>query len=94
MAVVTLCRPTTALLPLVLPLMLPQGWGLRQKTKAFLVYCLAMTAVIAPWTYHNWRQYHRFLPLSVSMANLWAGSPSFITSCSITEAFWISGPMS
>jgi len=77
MAVVTLCRPTTALLPLAVPLMLPRDWSLLQKTKAFLVYGLAMTAVIAPWTYHNWREYHHFLPLTVSMGNLWLGSPEF-----------------
>jgi hypothetical protein len=26
---------------------------------------------------HNWRQYHRFLPLSVSVGTLWQGSPEF-----------------
>jgi hypothetical protein len=36
-----------------------------------------MAAVIAPWTYHNWHQYHRFLPLSVSVGALWQGSPEF-----------------
>jgi hypothetical protein len=77
MAVVTLCRPTTALIPLCLPLMLPRGWRLSQKAKAFLVYGLAMTATIAPWTYHNWREYHHFLLLSVSVGNLWLGSPEF-----------------
>jgi 4-amino-4-deoxy-L-arabinose transferase-like glycosyltransferase len=77
MALVTLCRPTTALIPLLLPLMLPRGWSLQQKTKASVVYGLAMMTVIAPWTYHNWRAYHRFLPLSVSVAALWQGSPEF-----------------
>src|SRR5262249_46294700 len=64
MAVVTLCRPTTALMPLMLPLLLPRDWKLQRQVGAFLVYGLAMAAVIAPWTYHNWHQYHRFLPLS------------------------------
>jgi len=77
MAIVTLCRPTTALLPLILPLLLPRNWTLRRKAGACLVYGLAMAAVIAPWTYHNWRQYHRFLPLSVSVGALWQGSPEF-----------------
>jgi 4-amino-4-deoxy-L-arabinose transferase-like glycosyltransferase len=77
MAVVTLCRPTTAFIPLILPLVLPRGWSLKQKTAAFLVYGLAMAAVIAPWTHHNWREYHHFLPLSVSVGALWQGSPEF-----------------
>jgi hypothetical protein len=77
MAVVTLCRPTTALFPLLLPLLLPQGWPQMRQVRAFLVYGLAMGAVIAPWTYHNWHQFHRFLPLNVGMVLLWQGSPEF-----------------
>jgi 4-amino-4-deoxy-L-arabinose transferase-like glycosyltransferase len=76
MAVVTLCRPTTMLLPLLLPL-LPSGWSLKRRAAAFLVFSLAMAAVIVPWTYHNWREYHRFLPVSVSVGALWQGSPEF-----------------
>src|SRR4030095_16633002 len=75
MAVLTLWRPATTLFPLLLPLLLPRGWHLKQKVGAFLVYGLAMATVIAPWTYHNWRQYHRFLPLSVSGGALWQGRP-------------------
>ena len=41
------------------------------------MYGLAMVTVIAPWTYHNWHEYHRFLPLSVSVGALWQGSPEF-----------------
>src|SRR5262249_51860614 len=67
MAIVTLCRPTTALIPLMVPWLLPKSWQLKRKVEAFLVYGLAMAAVIAPWTYHNWRQYQHFLPLSVSV---------------------------
>jgi 4-amino-4-deoxy-L-arabinose transferase-like glycosyltransferase len=77
MAAVTLCRPTTALLPLLLPLLLPWGWTLKQKACVCLAYGLTMVAVIAPWTYHNWRTYHRFLPLTVSGGALWYGSPEF-----------------
>ena len=36
-----------------------------------------MVTVIAPWTYHNWRSFHRFLPLSISAGALWQGSPEF-----------------
>jgi len=77
MAVATLCRPTTALFPLVLPLLLPRGWPRPRQLGVVLVYGLAMGAVIAPWTYHNWRQHHRFLPLAVGMAPLWLASPEF-----------------
>jgi 4-amino-4-deoxy-L-arabinose transferase-like glycosyltransferase len=76
-AVLTLCRPTTGMFPLLLPLLLPRNWKLQQKAGAFLMYGLAMAAVIAPWTYHNWRTHHRFVPLSVSVAALWQGSPEF-----------------
>jgi len=77
MAVVTLCRPTTGLIPLMLPLVLPWGWPLKQKVGLCLAYGLTMVAVIAPWTYHNWRTYHRFLPLTVWAGALWQGSPEF-----------------
>jgi 4-amino-4-deoxy-L-arabinose transferase-like glycosyltransferase len=77
MALVTLCRPTSALLPLVLPVLLPWGWHLKQRLGVCVVYGLAMAAVIAPWTYHNWRTFHRFLPLSISGGALWQGSPEF-----------------
>jgi predicted membrane-bound mannosyltransferase len=77
MALVTLCRPTSALLPLVLPLLLPWGWDLKQKLGVCIAFGLAMAAVIAPWTYHNWRTFHRFLPLSISGGALWQGSPEF-----------------
>jgi 4-amino-4-deoxy-L-arabinose transferase-like glycosyltransferase len=77
MAVVTLCRPTTVLVPLMLPLLLPWSWTWRQKAGACIVYGLTMMAVIAPWTYHNWRTYHRFLPLTVSGGALYQGSPEF-----------------
>ena len=77
MAVLTHCRPTTALFPLLLPLLLPRGWTLKQQAGVCLAYGLTMLAVIAPWTYHNWRVYHRFLPLTVSTGVLWQGSPEF-----------------
>lgn len=79
MAVVTVCRPTTVLFLLMLPLVLPWGWTLKQKASACLAPGLAMVAVITPWTYHNWRTYHRFLPLTISAGALWQGIPEFTT---------------
>jgi hypothetical protein len=77
MAVVTLCRPTSAMLPLIVPLLLPWGWHLKQKAAVCMAFGLAMVAVIAPWTYHNWRTFHHFLPLAISGGALWQGSPEF-----------------
>jgi len=42
MAVLTLCRPTTALFPLVLPLLLPRDWPLKQQVGGYLAYGLTM----------------------------------------------------
>src|SRR5262252_8674221 len=50
MAVLTHCRPTTALFPLLLPLLLPRGWTLKQQAGVCLTYGFTMLAVIAPWT--------------------------------------------
>jgi predicted membrane-bound mannosyltransferase len=77
LALITLCRPTSALLPLVLPLLLPWGWDMKQKVGVCVAFGVAMAAIIAPWTYHNWRTFHRFLPLSISGGALWQGSPEF-----------------
>ncbi len=77
MALLTLCRPITALIPLMLSLLLPWGWPRKQKVGICIVYGLTMVAVIALWTYHNWRTYHRFLPLTISAGALWQGSPEF-----------------
>jgi hypothetical protein len=77
MALITLCRPTSALFALVLPLLLPWGWHLKQKLSVCIAFGLAMTALIAPWTYHNWRTFDRFLPLSISGGALWQGSPAY-----------------
>jgi 4-amino-4-deoxy-L-arabinose transferase-like glycosyltransferase len=94
MAVVTLCRPTTALIPLMLPLVLPWGWTLKRKAAVCLAYGLAMMAVIAPWTYHNWRTHHRFLALTISAGALWQGSPEFYHLTQQKRNHPIFGPMS
>ena len=39
LAVLTLCRPTTVLFPLLLPLLLPRGWLLKQKVGP--AWCMA-----------------------------------------------------
>jgi hypothetical protein len=77
LAIATLCRPATALLPLILPFILPRTWGFGRKMLLWAVYAGAMVAVIAPWSYHNYRTYHTFMPLSISGVVLWHGSPEF-----------------
>src|SRR5262249_5605850 len=72
-----LSRSTGALFPVVLPLILPWSWSVKRRLIFSLIYGGAMALVIAPWTYHNYRTHHVFLPLSVSIAALWQGSPEF-----------------
>jgi hypothetical protein len=73
----TLCRPATAFMPLILPLVMPRNWGIRQRAILLMVYTFAMIGVIAPWTYHNYRTYNIFMPFSLSLTTLWGGSPEF-----------------
>lgn len=77
LAIANLCRPTALFLPAIVPILLPGAWSLRRRVTLFAAYAGAMVAVIAPWTYHNYRTYNTFLPLSVSTALLWQGSPEF-----------------
>ena len=76
LAVTTLCRPTIALFPLIVPFLLPRGLSRLRRAALWVCYTGAMIIVIAPWSYHNYRTYHMFLPLSVtSGVVLWHGSP-------------------
>ena len=76
-AAMNLTRPVGVLLPSVLLVSLPLAWTIRRRLAALIVCSLAMCAAIAPWTIHNYRQYHRFIPLASSTAVLWQGSPEF-----------------
>lgn len=77
LAILNLCRPSTVLFPALVPFLMPQKWPIQQKIGMFLVYVGMMVMVTAPWTYHNYRTYHAFLPYSVTPAPLWQGSPEF-----------------
>lgn len=77
LGVMNLCRPTAVLLPIAMAIVLPWRWPIVKRARLAIVFGLAMLLPIAPWTYHNWRQYHSFLPLAVSTAVLWQGSPAF-----------------
>lgn len=77
LAVYNLCRPTGAFFPALLPFLLPRAWPFRRRALLVLVYAGAMAALIAPWTYHNYRTHGVFLPLSTSGAALWQASPEY-----------------
>jgi len=75
MAVVTLCRPTTALFPLLLPLLVPRGWPRMRQVRAVLVYGVAMGVVIAPWTARNYQHYGRLVLIaSEGGITFWTGN--------------------
>lgn len=77
LGLLNLCRPTGALLPAAMALAMPWRWNISHRAKWIAVYAIAMILPIAPWTLHNYRQHHVFLPLAVSTAVLWQGSPEF-----------------
>ncbi len=72
-----LCEPSVLLLPLALPLAFPHARPWRARARMWGTLAAAMVLVVAPWSWHNWRTYHRVLPVSVSIAALWRGSPEF-----------------
>ncbi|HET7584845.1 MAG TPA: glycosyltransferase family 39 protein [Gemmatimonadaceae bacterium] len=72
-----LCQPTVLFLPLALPFALPRTRTRRARWRAWGAITGVMLLTIAPWSWHNWRTYHRVLPVSVSIAALWRGSPEF-----------------
>ena len=72
-----LTRPTAFLFPVFLLLLLPAAWTFKRRIILCLFYGGTMALIIAPWTYHNYRTYNEFLPLSVSTAVLWQGSPEY-----------------
>lgn len=77
LALATLCRPTSAWMPILLLWLLPRAWPLRQKVTATAAYLLAMAAVMAPWTYHNYQTFHRLMPLTVPGAVVLQASPEY-----------------
>lgn len=76
-AVTTLCRSGTALLPVILPFLMPGHWKIERRALLCLVCGATILAIIAPWSYHNYMTYRTFLPLAVSRTILWHGSPEF-----------------
>ncbi|CAN5406290.1 hypothetical protein BH10PLA1_BH10PLA1_00130 [soil metagenome] len=77
LGLMNLCRPTGLLLPVALAAALPSRWPFFRRARLIAVLTLAMALCIAPWTLHNYRRFHTFLPLAVSTGVLWQGSPEF-----------------
>ena len=77
LAASTLCRPMTALLPLVMPLVMPHRWRMAQRVRIVAVLMGVLAVATAPWAYHNWRTQRAFLPFGFSLTMLWHGSPEF-----------------
>jgi hypothetical protein len=77
MSLATLCRPTTGVFPLVVPLILPRAWPRRRRLAGWLIYGAAMAAVLAPWAAHNTRTHGTFIPFGFNLATLYQGSPEF-----------------
>jgi 4-amino-4-deoxy-L-arabinose transferase-like glycosyltransferase len=88
-AITNLCRPTAALFPFLVPLLMPRSWTWKRKIQLSLAYLGAVVVVTAPWVYHNYQTYHAFLPYSVSLTALWQGSPEFYHLAETRDTPWI-----
>ena len=77
LALLSLTRPAALYAVFILPLLLPAALGWKRRCGFSFVTAAAMALVIAPWSLHNFRQFHAFIPLSVSSAVLWQGSPEY-----------------
>jgi 4-amino-4-deoxy-L-arabinose transferase-like glycosyltransferase len=71
-----LCRPNGLMLVPVLTLALWLTTHNRgQATRRVIVLALAVAIVVLPWTYRNYRLYHKFVLISTNGgATLWAGA--------------------
>ncbi len=70
-ALVTLCRPTVALYPVLLA---AYGYFYRRMRvyrmlKLFLAMLMSFTIVMLPWWIRNFKEYGEFIPLAISSGN-------------------------
>ena len=72
----TLCRPVTLFFPFFLLLVLLLFFKKRLQNFIFvLIFSMAMTGIILPWTVRNYLVFRQFIPVTTSGGfNLWAGS--------------------
>ena len=62
-----LMRPMALLAPLPLGMWLLIDWqGWQKSSKALIVFCLAMTLPILPWTIRNYIHFQKFVPISTN----------------------------
>ncbi len=96
LGVATLCRTTSILLPLFLPLIFlrreqRQQW--KRTVMQLLMVGLGFCAVMAPWVIRNDRIFHeRFLVSGMQSTNLWVASLDWDSSVENSGiAFWLIG---
>lgn len=77
LAILNLTRATGGLMPGLLLVAVPRKWTINKRLASAWICGLAMAACIAPWTWHNYKTYDRFLPLASSTAVLWQGCPEY-----------------
>jgi hypothetical protein len=71
----TLCRPATLLLFVIVPFLIRRPW--RERLRAGAVYGAALGALVAPMTVYNAATYHTFVPVASSTGVVWQGSPDY-----------------
>jgi 4-amino-4-deoxy-L-arabinose transferase-like glycosyltransferase len=91
LAMMNLTRPTGVMLPgIILVAGAAFAVSIRRRIGMTIVCAVVMAACIAPWTYHNWRTHHKFIPLASSTSVLWQGSPEYyhLTRTKTYEQIW------
>jgi 4-amino-4-deoxy-L-arabinose transferase-like glycosyltransferase len=72
-----LCRPAPALAVALVPLVLPRAWPLGRRLALWGAYVLGFALPVLPWSWHAAAEHRGFVPLAVTRAALWRGSPEF-----------------
>jgi hypothetical protein len=70
-------RPAIMLFPLVLPLLWPRNWRWKDRIVRAAGVGAAMGLVCLPFTLNNLARHGRLIPVSLSTAVLWQGSPEY-----------------
>ena len=77
-AVSAYCRPTSALLFVLVPFALVgTPLPMRRRLELTAVAGAAVLVALVPWAVHNWRTYDVVHPLTPTIAVLWQGSPEY-----------------
>jgi 4-amino-4-deoxy-L-arabinose transferase-like glycosyltransferase len=73
----TITRPAIMLFPLMLPLLWPREWRWKARILRALGVGAVMALVCLPFTLNNLARHGRLIPVSLSTAVLWQGSPEY-----------------